>query len=233
MQIQVCPSILSANFGHLEREIRNSDEAGVDGFHLDIMDGHFVPNISFGPMVVETIRKYTKLPFNAHLMIDNPDIYIEDFAKAGADTITVHLESYSLSISDIKEIKRKPRAALSIDLEKAILDIRLIKSLGKKAGIAINPGTPVNLLDEIYPEVDEVLFMSVNPGFSGQAFMPEVLPRIRTASFKYKGDISVDGGVNDKNARSLAGAGANILITASYFYESKDYREAIRRLKNA
>lgn len=229
-KVKVSPSILSADFGHLADEIKKSEKAGAAGFHLDIMDGNFVPNISFGPMVVKTVRNLTKLPLDAHLMIDNPDLYIEDYANAGADIITLHLESYDLHIPDTKLIKKEPRVAKEIDFEKLILDLRFIKSLGKKAGVSLNPGTSEGLLEKFLGEIDEILFMSVNPGFSGQKLMPEVLQKIKNIRSSFKGDIRVDGGVNDETAKSVIEAGADILVTASYFYHSKDYSLALKQL---
>lgn len=135
MDIKITPSILSADFGKLAEEVKKSEKAGADGFHLDIMDGHFVPNISFGPFVVKKVRELTSLSLDAHLMIDNPDLYIEDFAKAGADIITVHAESYPFELPDIKQIKRVPRTVENMDVEKAILDLRFIKKLGKKPAL--------------------------------------------------------------------------------------------------
>ena len=233
MTIKIAPSILAADFCHLADEIKKSESAGVDGFHLDIMDGHFVPNITMGPLLTETVRKLTRLPLDAHLMIDNPDIYIEDFVKAGADIITLHLEAYDLSIPDVYKIKKNPRTASEIDFEKLILDIRFVKSLGKKAGLSLNPATSAEFLDPYFKEVDEILVMSVNPGFSGQDFMPEVLPKIKDIREKFKGDIRIDGGINDKTAKKAVLAGANILVTASYFYKSANYKEIVRRLKDA
>lgn len=229
-KIKIYPSILSADFANLADEIKKSEEAGVDGLHLDIMDGHFVPNISFGPMVVKTVRKLTKLSLDAHLMVDNPDLYIEDFADAGADIITLHLESYDLNMPDTRQIKKVPRAAKEIDFEKLVMDLRFIKSLGKKAGVSLNPGTSAKLLERVLGEIDEILFMSVNPGFSGQKFMPEVLPKIKAARKSFNGDIRVDGGINDKTAKQAIDAGVNILVTASYFYQAKDCSQAVKRL---
>ncbi len=229
-KIKISPSILSADFGHLADEVKKSEKAGAAGFHLDIMDGSFVPNISFGPMVVKTVRKLTKLPLDAHLMIDNPDLYIEDYANAGADIITLHLEAYDLNMPDAKLIKKEPRVAKEIDFDKLILDLRFIKSLGKKAGISLNPGTSEELLERFLGEIDEVLFMSVNPGFSGQKLIPEVLTKIKNTRQKFGGDIRIDGGINDKTAKGAILAGANILVTASYFYRSKDYSLALKQL---
>lgn len=233
MKIKVCPSILSADFGHLADEIKKSETAQVDGFHLDIMDGNFVPNISFGPMVVRTVRKLTKLPLDAHLMIDNPDLYIEDFANAGADIITLHLEAYELNIPDTKLIKKNPRVAKEIDFEKLIMDLRFIKSLGKKAGLSLNPATSEKLLERFLGEIDEILFMSVNPGFSGKKFITEVLGKIKYIRKQYDKDIRIDGGINDKTAKQAIDAGANVLVTASYFYGSNNYKDALISIKNA
>lgn len=216
MNIKIFPSILSADFANLKEEIKKTEKAGADGLHLDIMDGHFVPNISFGPMVVQTVRRLTKLTLDAHLMIDNPHLYINDFISAGADIIVLHLESYA------KE---------SIG-EKLKTDLESIKSKNKKAFVALNPGTQIDKIQPFMSIIDGVLFMSVNPGFSGQKFMPLVLDKIKTLRSTFKKDIMIDGGINAETASLATGAGANILVTASYFFGAKDYKKALHSLKS-
>ena len=211
---KIAPSILSADFTRLGEDIRRIDEAGCDEVHVDIMDGHFVPNITFGPMVVKQIRGLTKKPFDVHLMIERPEEYIAAFADAGADTITVHVES-------------------SRHLHRLLTEI---KKLGKKAGITLNPATHLCMLEELLPEADRVLVMSVNPGFGGQSFIPGALERIaRLAAWRkergYHYDIEVDGGVHAGNAAQIAEAGADILVAGSAVFGAADLATAIRQIK--
>ena len=215
MKIKVGASILSADFSKLGEELLKVEEAGADLIHVDVMDGHFVPNITLGPVIIKSVAKSTKLPINAHLMIEHPDKYIEAFAKAGAEIISIHAEAS-------KNIKR---------------DVELIKSYSKKACLVINPGTPVKKIKDYLDKIDMVLVMSVNPGFAGQEFIPEVVPKITELreivnNKKYKIDIAVDGGVNQFNAKQVIDAGANILAAASAIFKSSDYKEAISHLKN-
>lgn len=213
--IRIAPSLLSANFLRLEEEIRKTEEAGADMLHIDIMDGHFVPNITIGPFVVEFIRKATKLPLDVHLMIEEPDRYIKDFISAGADFLTVHYEA-------LRHLHRT---------------INWIRDSGARPGVSINPATPVWNLDHILEDVDMVLVMSVNPGFGGQTFIPRCLEKIKLLRdmIQEKGIdtlIEVDGGIKLDNAKTVAEAGADILVMGSGFYNSKDYKvlmEEIRR----
>jgi ribulose-phosphate 3-epimerase len=212
--IRIAPSLLSADFMRLGEEIKTAEAAGVDMLHLDIMDGHFVPNITIGPFVVEAIRKTTKLPLDVHLMIEEPDRYIADFIKAGADYITVHVEA-------------------SVHLHRTI---HWIKDSGVKAGVSLNPATPIWSLDHILPDLDLVLLMSVNPGFGGQGFIPQVLGKIGTLKgmLGERGlsiPIEVDGGVKYDNARQVADAGADILVMGSAFFNSEDYGELTAKLR--
>lgn len=212
--IMIAPSLLSANFLRLEEEIRKTEEAGADMLHIDIMDGHFVPNITIGPFVVEFIRKATKLPLDVHLMIEEPDRYIKDFISAGADWITVHYEA-------LKHLHRT---------------INWIRDSGAKPGVSINPATPVWSLDHILNEIDMVLIMSVNPGFGGQSFIPQSLEKIKLLRemIRDKGLntlIEVDGGIKIDNARKVVDAGADILVMGSGFYNSKDYKSLMKELK--
>ncbi len=181
--------------------------------HIDVMDGHFVPNITIGPGVVKYIRRVTKLPLDVHLMIENPQNFINDFVKAGSDMITMHIETINA--------KRYPLYA------------KRLKSKGIKAGISLNPATPLAKIINVLNLVDLVLVMSVNPGFSGQAFIPAVLPKIKQLRSIFNGDISVDGGVNDKWAGSIIKAGANILAVGSYIFGAKNTKLAIERIRNA
>lgn len=210
----IAPSILSADFTRLGEEIRLAEEAGADMIHIDVMDGHFVPNISVGQEVVRGIRKATRLPFDVHLMIEDPDRYISDFVNAGADIITVHLEA-------APHLHRT---------------VQWIKESGKRAGVSINPATPVWSLENIISEVDIVLVMSVNPGFGGQDFIPESIEKIRTVKrmLRERGIealVEVDGGVKISNAREVADAGADVLVMGSAFFNSEDYSEVVRRFR--
>ncbi len=211
---KIAPSILSADFARLGDEIKDVESGGADYIHIDVMDGHFVPNITIGPLIVEAVRPVTKLPLDVHLMIDNPDAYIEAFAKAGADYITVHVEA-------CKHLHRT---------------ISLIKSLNVKAGVVLNPATPVSTIQHVFKELDMVLLMSVNPGFGGQSFIPEVLPKIREVKemaekLNPELEIEVDGGVNEETARLCVEAGANVLVAGSAIYNQKDRAKAIAAIR--
>lgn len=211
---KIAPSILSADFTRLGEDIQKIDLAGCDEIHVDIMDGLFVPNISFGAMIVKQIRPLTQKPLDVHLMIVQPERYIEDFANAGADTITVHIEGNP-------HIHRT---------------IHQIKELGKKAGITFNPATPVSALQEVLPEVDRVLVMSVNPGFGGQKFIASSLKKIAELKkireeYGYHYDIEVDGGVNTENAALIAEAGADILVAGSAVFGASNVAEAIEKIQ--
>lgn len=212
----ISASILNSDFGNLESEIRKAEQAGVDWIHLDIMDGHFVPNISFGPYIVSLCKKITSLPLDVHLMISDPDLFINDFSDSGADYISVHIENNP-------NIHRTLQA---------------ISSNGKKAGIVLNPGTPIESVFSVLHMVDFVLVMSVNPGFGGQSFLPETLIKINTLSNEVKNrnlsiPIEVDGGINEKTAKDVKNSGATILVAGSYIFKHpKGIREAVQLLKN-
>jgi ribulose-phosphate 3-epimerase len=213
--IKVAPSILSADFARLGEEIKAVQAAGADLIHIDVMDGHFVPNITIGPLIVDAARRSTGLPLDVHLMISNPELYIADFAKAGANTITVHVEAALHLNRLVQSIKEHP---------------------GVKAGVSLNPATPLSSLDYILPDLDMVLIMSVNPGFGGQSFIPSALDKIRQLrkridEQKLKIEIEVDGGVKSENAVQVANAGADILVAGSAVFGSKDYRAAIRGIR--
>lgn len=212
--IKIAPSILSADFSRLGEEIKDAENAGADLIHVDVMDGHFVPNITIGPPVVKAIKKVASMPLDVHLMIEKPDNYIEAFAKAGADIITIHAEA-------------------SGHLHRSIQYIRNNKV---KAGVSLNPSTPLNALDFILSEVDMVLLMSVNPGFGGQEFIPQTIGKIKALKDiikkgKYKVEIEVDGGINTDNASEVVKAGADILIMGNAFFNSKDYAGVVRAVR--
>lgn len=208
-KILIAPSILSADFSKLGQEIKDVEKAGADWIHIDVMDGHFVPNITMGPVVVKSIRPITKLPLDVHLMIKKPQDYVESFVKAGADIVTFHIESET----DPKEV------------------IKLIRYFKKKVGVSIRPKTDLKSIETILPMVDMVLVMSVEPGFGGQEFMPESLDKIEALRKIFKKDIEVDGGIADGSAREVISKGANIIVAGTSVFGSKNYEEAIKKLR--
>ncbi len=230
-QILVSASILSADFTRLGLEIKKAEDAGADGIHVDVMDGHFVPNISIGHVIVEAIRPITKLPIETHLMIENPWNYIDDFANLGADIISIHAECYGQRRPHCIEVNQYPKEVDSIDVGKIRKDVLRIKEKGKKAFLTVNPGTPL-CFDQLLNDLDGILVMSVNPGFSKQKFMPVALEKIKTLRQKFKGIISVDGGVNGETSPLAVKAGANMLATASYFFGSANPKETVKFLKS-
>lgn len=209
-KILVAPSILSADFANLERDVKLVEKAGADWIHVDVMDGHFVPNITIGAPVVKSLRKVTKLPLDVHLMIENPEKYIPDFAAAGADIITVHQEA---CVENLPEV------------------VAQIKSYGIKAGVSIKPNTSVDAIKDILPEIDLVLVMSVEPGFGGQSFMANSIAKItEIRALAPDIDIQVDGGINSETARLVIQAGANVLVAGSSVYGAVDVAAAIAAL---
>jgi len=229
--IKVSASILCADFTKLGEEIKKCETAGVDGIHVDVMDGHFVPPITIGQVIVEAIRPRTKLPIEAHLMVEDPWHMIDSFLDAGADIISLQVECYGERRPNCRKVDEYPKEVDSIDVNKIRKDIHKIKSRGKKVFLVVNPGTPL-CFESLLGEIDGVLVMSVNPGFAKQKFMPVALPKIEQLRKKFQGDIAVDGGINGETASSVVKAGANVLATASYFFGAPNPKEVVKALKS-
>lgn len=213
--IKIAPSILSANFSNLGKDIKLLEKGGADWIHLDVMDGNFVPNITFGPIVIKSLRKITRLPLDAHLMIQKPERYIEDFKNSGVDNLTVHLEATTHLHRTVSQIKK----------------------LGMKAGVSINPSTPAISLREILPFVDLVLVMTVNPGFGGQTFIPTMIRKIQEIALMIESsgnkiELQVDGGVDETNIKKIYEAGATISVTGYSIFSKKNIPNAIKKLKS-
>ena len=208
-KILIAPSILSADFSELGEEIKDVERSGADWIHVDIMDGHFVPNLTIGPVVVKAIRPVTKLPLDVHLMIENPEKYIESFVKAGADIITFHIESQD----DPKEV------------------IKLIRYYKKKVGVSIRPKTELSMIEPILSMIDMVLIMTVEPGFAGQQFILDCLPKIESLRKVFKKDIQVDGGINESTSQEVRASGANVIVAGTAVFGTKNYSEAIKKLR--
>ena len=216
-KIQISPSILSADFSRLGNEIKRLEEGRADMIHVDVMDGHFVPNLTIGPTVIKALRNYTKLPFDVHLMISSVHKYIKDYAEAGADIITVHPEA----TEDLSE------------------SINLIRKLNKKVGVSLNPNTNISILDGYLPNIDLILIMSVYPGFGGQKFIPDAIEKIKSLKDikeknKYFFDIEVDGGINFSNSKEVINAGANILVSGTTIFKENngDIKKNIETLRS-
>ncbi|TQR20879.1 ribulose-phosphate 3-epimerase [Psychrobacillus vulpis] len=214
--VKIAPSILAANFAKLGEEVLEVEKAGAELIHIDVMDGHFVPNITMGPIVVEALRPLTKLPLDVHLMIENADSYIESFAKAGADYITVHVEA-------CPHLHRT---------------IQLIRSFGVKPGVVLNPHTPIESIQHVLEDIDMVLFMTVNPGFGGQKFIHSVVPKVKQLADIIKErnlsiEIEIDGGINEETIIPCVEAGATILVAGSAIYNAEDKGKALQAIKEA
>ena len=216
--MRIAPSILSADFGRLAEEVRSVEAAGADEIHVDVMDGHYVPNLTIGPVVVKGLAKYASKPLDVHLMISRPDDFVDAFADAGADTITVHAEAPN-------------------HLHRTLQSIR---ARGKRVGVSLNPATPLEALDYVLEDVDLILLMTVNPGFGGQKFIRAMLPKIRRLREKLEQigrasdvDIEVDGGINPATAREVVAAGANLLVAGSAVFGAPRYDEAIQAIRDA
>jgi len=229
-KIKISASILCADFAKLGQEIKKCEEAGVDVIHIDVMDGHFVPNITIGSVIIRSIRPLTKLQIEAHLMIEHPYDYIDDFIDAGADIIALHAESYGSRRKECRRYGQYPKEVDQINVAKLRRDIARIKARDRQVFMVLNPGTPL-CLDEVLSEIDGVLIMSVNPGFAKQKFMPQVLPKIQQLRQKFNGIIAVDGGINHVTAPEAVKAGADMLATASYFFGAENKKRAIQNLK--
>ena len=213
--IKIAPSFLSADFRNIQKEVKKIEFAKADMIHLDVMDGHFVPNITFGPMIVKDIKRCTKLPLDVHLMVENPNSYLKAFKDAGADYLTISIES-------------------EIHLHKTLSHV---KDLKLKVGCALNPATPFDLVKPVMKHLDLLLLMTVNPGFGGQKFIPDVLNKIKQAKDfilknKLKTEIEVDGGINPQTAKLVTRAGATILVAGDAIFKSKDYKKVIKRMKD-
>lgn len=212
--VKIAPSILAADFAHLADEVQRVEAAGADLLHVDVMDGHFVPNLTIGPPVIKALNAVTRLPLDVHLMVEEPDVLLADFIEAGSDNLTVHVEA-------CRHLHRT---------------IQRIKEAGVKASVVLNPATPLHMVHEILPELHMVLLMSVNPGFGGQSFIPSTLEKIRVLKQEITARnlqvaIEVDGGVKPSNARAIREAGADILVAGTAVFDQQDYDQAIRALR--
>jgi ribulose-phosphate 3-epimerase len=212
--ILVAPSLLACDFGRLAEEVRKVEEAGADWLHVDVMDGHFVPNLTIGPVVVEAIRRASRIPLDVHLMIDHPEQYLKPFVDAGAHYLTVHVEAPGL---------REPSVMRKT--------LEAIRRAGVRAGLSLRPRTETKALAPFLEALDLILVMTVEPGFGGQAFMPDVVPKVRQLREVFAGDLAVDGGINAQTGWACRQAGANVLVAGTYVFHSVSYRDAIESLR--
>jgi ribulose-phosphate 3-epimerase len=213
MKLKIAPSLLSADFAKLKESIRSVERAGADMLHIDVMDGHFVPNITVGPVVVKDVRRVTRLPLDVHLMIEDPVRFLDAFVAVGSDMITMHVETVAASL-----FKREARR---------------MRARGVKIGVSLNPDTALSKIKPYLSDADFVLVMTVHPGFGGQKFIEDVVPKIRALRRLFEKDIAVDGGINETTARRVVEAGANVLAAGSYIFGAKNQSAAIKRLRNA
>jgi ribulose-phosphate 3-epimerase len=213
-KILVSPSLLACDFGRLAEEIRKVEEAGADWLHVDVMDGHFVPNLTIGPAVVEAIRRASHLPLDVHLMLNHPEAYLQAFLDAGAYYLTVHVES--------------PGLRNEAELRQAL---QAIRKGGGRAGLSVRPRTTADTVKPFLDAVDLLLVMTVEPGFGGQAFMPDVVPKVEQLRRWYAGDLAVDGGINAVTGRQCREAGANVLVAGTYIFRAASYRDAVQSLR--
>ena len=214
-RILVSPSLLACDFGRLAEEVRQVEAAGADWLHIDVMDGHFVPNLTIGPAVVDAIRRASRVPLDVHLMLDHPEPYVKPFIDAGAHYLTVHVESPGLRTESV--------------LRKTLETIR---QLGARPGLSVRPRTSAESLRPFAEAVDLILVMTVEPGFGGQAFMPEVVPKLRQVRECFARELAVDGGINAQTGRQCREAGANVLVAGTYVFTSTSYKDAIRSLRD-
>jgi len=210
--IRVAPSLLSADFARLADDVRSVERGGADLLHVDVMDGHFVPNLTIGPVVVKSLRRVSRLPLDVHLMIEAPHRYLRAFKEAGSDHLTVHVEACGRSLANT---------------------LRTIKKLGLSTGVSLKPATPLSTINTVLPLVDMVLIMSVNPGFGGQAFMPKALAKVRALRRIFGGAIEIDGGINEQTAAMAVEAGVDVLVAGSFIFGATDRGAAIRSLRHS
>ncbi len=215
-RIFIAPSLLACDFGRLADEVRSVEAAGADWLHVDVMDGHFVPNLTIGPVVVEAIRRVSHIPLDVHLMMNHPEQYLKQFIDAGAHVLTVHVEAPGL---------RSESVLLST--------VESIRKFGARAGLSLQPRTSAESLKPFLPSLDLLLVMTVEPGFGGQAFMPEVMPKLRQLREWFSGDIAVDGGINAQTGRLCREAGANVFVAGTYVFRASSYQEAIQSLRGS
>ena len=215
-RIIVAPSLLACDFGRLADEVQQVQEAGADWLHVDVMDGHFVPNVTIGPVVVEAIRRASRIPVDVHLMINHPEQYLAAFIDAGSHYLTVHVEAPGLRTGRV-----------------LVKTLETIRKQGARAGLSLRPRTSTETLKPFRDHLDLILVMSVEPGFGGQTFMPEAIPKVRQLREWFAGDLAVDGGINAETGRQMREAGANVMVAGTYVFRSGSYKDAIRSLRGA